>query len=267
MLLVADTPDTGQVTRALDAAGIPHSSVRVERDHAIVELEWIAAHHIAPLAAALPDGVRVVLTTDDDAHPILDAWPAGADVVIIATPDCYRTFLAAGSPALPTGFRQRTVRVGDTPMSLWHRNFAGAARPDSFDYDVAISFAGRDRQVAREIVDVVAAAGYRVFYDYDDQHTLLGEDLAQYLQDVYFRRSRFAVVVLSKAYTESSWAGNWEWRAVLARMQAAAQPYLLPYALDDTVIPGLNPTVGHVTRDRCTPAEFGALVLRKLRGE
>jgi hypothetical protein len=136
---------------------------------------------------------------------------------------------------------------------------------NAFEFDVAVSFAGADRKVAREISAVIGDAGYQVFYDTDQQHMLLGEDLAQYLHDMYFRRSRYAVVVVSADFVRSKWAGNWEWRAVLARMQSQREPYVLPYVIEDVAVPGLNPTIGYVSMDQCQPGEFGELVVRKLR--
>ena len=128
-----------------------------------------------------------------------------------------------------------------------------------------ISFAGADRVVASEIYAVLTMAGYRVFYDLEQQHRLLGEDLAEYLHDLYLRRSRYAIVVVSDNFLRSNWAGNWEWRAMLARMQSQREPYVLPYLIDEVRLPGLNPTIGFVSVERFRPREFAELVVRKLR--
>ncbi|MET9270541.1 TIR domain-containing protein [Kribbella sp. NPDC003557] len=136
---------------------------------------------------------------------------------------------------------------------------------ERYEFDVAISFAGADRQIALEISHRLKTAGYRVFYDHDFQYALLGEDLTQYLQDTYANRSRYAIIVVSQAFLDSRWAGNWEWRAVLARMQRQSTAYVLPYLLEDIEVPGLNPTVGYVSQQQCAPTEFADLVVRKLR--
>jgi hypothetical protein len=135
----------------------------------------------------------------------------------------------------------------------------------SYRYDVAISFAGADRRVAEAIAAKVKSAGLRTFYDRDYQHALLGEDLGAYLHSTYFKDSRFAVVIVSHAFMASKWAGNWEWRAVLARMQQQTTGYVLPYVLEEVPLPGLNPTTGYVAAGDCTPEEFAALVIRKAR--
>jgi len=155
------------------------------------------------------------------------------------------------------------LRFGFTAQEWLDRSHGLASTP--FDFDVAISYAGSNRDIAAEISEVLKLAGYRVFYDRDYQHTLLGEDLTQYLQDTYFRRSRFAIVIISSAFKESKWASNWEWKAVLARMHDQRGAYLLPYVLEDTDLPGLTKTIGYVSHTEYTPAEFAGLVIRKLR--
>jgi hypothetical protein len=158
---------------------------------------------------------------------------------------------------------QDLLRFGLTAQE-WLDRSRGLASAQ-FDFDVAISYAGSNRDIAARISDELKLAGYRVFYDRDYQHALLGEDLTQYLQDTYFRRSRFAIVIISSAFKESNWASNWEWKAVLARMHDQRGAYLLPYVLEDTDLPGLTKTIGYVSHRDCTPTEFAALVIRKLR--
>jgi TIR domain len=153
----------------------------------------------------------------------------------------------------------------DCSVAEWRDRCREISSP-MYEFDVVISFAGADRALAAEIAEVIKRAGYRVFYDRDHQHALLGEDLAAYLQDTYLRRSRFAVALISGAFLKSRWAGNWEWKAVLARMQQTDSSYLLPYFVEAVQVPGLNPTLGYVSGDDYTPAEFARLVARKLRG-
>ncbi|WP_176953500.1 toll/interleukin-1 receptor domain-containing protein [Glycomyces sambucus] len=133
-------------------------------------------------------------------------------------------------------------------------------------FDIVISFGGPDRAVAQEVRDRLVTAGLRVFFDFDFRHNLLGEDLAVTLQDIYFRRSRYAVAILSRSFLKSKWAGNWEWRAVLARMNSQQQGYLLPYFLENVEVPGLNPTIGFLSSDHVSPREFAEIVVQKVTG-
>jgi TIR domain len=158
---------------------------------------------------------------------------------------------------------QDLLRFGIT-ADEWFRRSHDLA-DEQYDFDVAISFAGSDRTVASQISDELKRAGYRVFYDRDYQHALLGEDLTEYLQQTYSRRSRFAIVIISTAFKESKWAGQWEWKAVLARMQDQQGAYLLPYIVEDIDLPGLNKTIGYVNYTDYAPMQFANLVIRKLR--
>ncbi len=156
------------------------------------------------------------------------------------------------------------LRAEGLDANDWHRLVDEVVGGRKFD--VVISFGGPDRPIAEAIRDSLVAAGLSVFYDDDFQHQLLGEDLAVLLQDIYFTRSRYAITVLSRAFVESEWAGNWEWRAVLARMNKQREGYVLPYFLERIEIPGLNPTIGHVSADKHTATEFAEIVIKKIRG-
>ncbi|OXM49668.1 TIR domain-containing protein [Amycolatopsis alba] len=156
------------------------------------------------------------------------------------------------------------LRAADLNAEDWHRLVDEVGNGRKFD--VVISFGGPDRAIAEAIRNRLVAAGLSVFYDDDFQHQLLGEDLAVVLQDIYFARSRYAITILSRAFVKSEWAGNWEWRAVLARMNRQREGYLLPYFLEKIDIPGLNPTIGHLSAEKFTALEFADVVIRKIRG-
>jgi hypothetical protein len=144
------------------------------------------------------------------------------------------------------------------------RDRARALARAEYEYDVVISFGGPDRALAEQISQRLKVAGMRVFYDKDHQHTLLGEDVAAHLHSTYFTKSRFAVVLLSPAFLASTWAGNWEWHAVLARMQQQRGGYVLPYIVEDVVMPGLSPSIGYARASEYSVEQFCDLVVRKI---
>jgi len=114
-------------------------------------------------------------------------------------------------------------------------------------YDVAISFAGEDRPVARNLATRLLARSYRVFYDEFHQADLWGEDLAQRLAAVYGEESRYCVIVVSENYAVKVWPRQ-ELRSALAGALFAGDrdAYILPLRLDDTRLPGLLPTIGYL---------------------
>ena len=114
-----------------------------------------------------------------------------------------------------------------------------------FDFDVALSFAGEDREFAKEVRDSLQSAGITVFYDDDHIAEMWGQDLGDFFDDVYRRRARFAVIIVSRHYVDKAWS-NHERKSALARAIESRMPYVLPVRLDDSDVPGLRPTTGFI---------------------
>lgn len=116
------------------------------------------------------------------------------------------------------------------------------------EFDIAVSFAGEDREYVQEVVDAVKDT-VRVFYDQDFEAEAWGEDGVEYFNDVYMNRARFAVIFVSGHYEAKMWT-NVERKAALARAASQRGPYILPVQLDDTQLAGLLPTLIHLDARR-----------------
>jgi hypothetical protein len=134
-----------------------------------------------------------------------------------------------------------------------------------YDYDVALSFAGEDRDRAEELAHALKRRGVRVFYDRDEAARRWGENLFTHLSELYLRRARYCIPLLSRHYVEKPWTRH-ELAAAQARAFAQKEPYLLPVRLDDTDVPGLLPTVRFVTWADHGSDTITELVLERLRG-
>jgi hypothetical protein len=134
----------------------------------------------------------------------------------------------------------------------------------TFEYDIALSFAGEDRLAAEELAAALREAGVRVFYDRYEEAQLWGKDLYQHLQCVYRDSARFCVIFISAAYARKLWTRH-ELQQAQARAFEESIEYILPLRLDSTELPGINRTVGYVSiHDRTIP-QIVALLLAKLR--
>ncbi|QNE34403.1 TIR domain-containing protein [Leifsonia shinshuensis] len=114
-----------------------------------------------------------------------------------------------------------------------------------YDFDVAVTFAGEDRDFVEEIVRLVQADGFSVFYDEDSKVATWGEDLTEYFSNVYEQRARFAVMFISASYAAKPWT-RMERRSVLSRALRESSPYLLPVRLDSTALPGVRESIGYL---------------------
>ena len=112
-------------------------------------------------------------------------------------------------------------------------------------YDVALSFAGEDRAIVRELATKLKSAGYLVFFDEFQEAELWGEDLSVKLKQVYKEQARFCVMFISEHYARKPWT-NHERQAALSRAFNERRAYILPIRIDDTELPGFSDLVGYV---------------------
>ncbi len=136
--------------------------------------------------------------------------------------------------------------------------------PENFEYDVAFSFAGENREYVEEAAKVVRAAGYKIFYDDFEKVNLWGKNLVDHLNEIYSKRSRYIVMFISRYYAEKAWP-NHERRAAMAGALKSKQEVILPARFDNTEIPGLIDTVAYINLQEITPAEFANLIIEKIK--
>jgi TIR domain len=139
---------------------------------------------------------------------------------------------------------------------------AGAGRGRR--WDVALSFAGAQRDYVGRVAAALKARGVRCFYDADEQVRLWGTHLAEELPRIYARESAAVVVVfISADYAGGDWT-RLERRAAFSRAVTGAGVSVLPARFDDSDLPGLLPDVAGIDLRRYTPEQFADLVVAKL---
>ncbi len=104
-------------------------------------------------------------------------------------------------------------------------------------WDVALSFAGAQRDYVEQVAQALKARGVRCFYDADEQVELWGKYLAEELPRIYARESAAVVVFLSADYAGRDWT-RLERRAAFGRAVAEAGVYVLPRGLTTANCPG-----------------------------
>ena len=114
---------------------------------------------------------------------------------------------------------------------------------DSYKYDVALSFAGEDREYVEDVALQLKGYGVRVFYDKFEEDKLWGKNLYDYLSDVYTQNAKFTIMFISKHYKEKLWT-NHERESMQERAFQSSSDYILPARFDDTKIPGMWSLLG-----------------------
>lgn len=133
----------------------------------------------------------------------------------------------------------------------------------SKQYDVALSFAGEDREYVSKVAEYLKAKGVGVFYDDFEKISLWGNDLTERFVDVYMKSANYAVLFISEYYRTKVWA-RLERRSALARALTEDQAYILPARFDDTEIEGLLPTIAYIDLRELSPAQFSVLICEKI---
>jgi hypothetical protein len=137
----------------------------------------------------------------------------------------------------------------------------------SYEYDVALSFAGPQRELAESLASLVQAAGYRPFYDDFYPEQLWGKDLIVFFDDIYRKKSRFCVIFVSNEYLERMWT-NHERRSAQARaLEERGQEYILPVRVDDVDLPGMPPTIGYLSIEDQSIDEIAKILVAKLKAD
>jgi len=132
-----------------------------------------------------------------------------------------------------------------------------------FEYDIALSFAGEDRNYVCRVAENLRSVGARVFYDEFELVNMWGKNLYVYLDEIYRNKARYCVVFLSKNYAKKVWT-NHERESAQARAFLSNQEYILPARFDSTEIPGVLPTVAYVDLAKLTSEEFTEVILKKI---
>jgi len=133
----------------------------------------------------------------------------------------------------------------------------------SFNYDVALSFAGEDREYVDKVANILRDLRVSVFYDKFEEVNLWGKDLYEYLEDIYFRQCKYTIIFISENYAKKLWTTK-ERKSAQARAFREKNEYILPAKFDNTEIPGILPTVGYIDLRGKTPEEFADLIKQKV---
>jgi len=72
-------------------------------------------------------------------------------------------------------------------------------------YDFALSFAGSDRYIAEAIFESLQEHELEVFYDKNEQHRILAEDVEEYLAPIYATDAQLVVCILGPDYPKKIW--------------------------------------------------------------
>lgn len=131
------------------------------------------------------------------------------------------------------------------------------------EFDIALSFAGEDREYVDQVAHILKGKGISLFYDKFEEANLWGKNLYDYLSDIYQNKALYTIMFISENYNKKLWA-NHERQSMQSRAFQENQEYILPVRFDETEIPGLLPIIGYISLKDKSPADFSEVICKKL---
>ncbi|MBA4047046.1 MAG: hypothetical protein C0476_00735 [Sphingomonas sp.] len=130
-------------------------------------------------------------------------------------------------------------------------------------FQVALSFAGEQREYVREVAKFLSAKHIAVFYDEFETNTLWGKDGAEHFHHVYSQDTQYVVMFISEEYVAKAWTRH-ERRAAISRQMKDAGEYILPVRFDNSDVPGLSDALQYLHADSYTPAALASEIAKKV---
>jgi len=134
---------------------------------------------------------------------------------------------------------------------------------DDFQYDIALSFAGEDREIAKEIYEKLSATGIEVFFDEVYQAELWGKNLPDEFQQRYGPKTRFVLPLISRHYAVKDWT-DFEFTIAREEARRRSQEFILPVRLDNTPLVGLKSGIAYLDLRKTGVDGVVTIVLEKL---
>lgn len=132
-----------------------------------------------------------------------------------------------------------------------------------YQYDIAFSFSGDDREYVEQVANILRDNGIKVFYDMFEQIDLWGKDLGIHFDFVYRKAAKYCIPFISQTYKQKIWT-NHEIKTAISRAINSNEEYILPARFDDTEIDGIRPTIGYLDLRNFTPDQLANAILSKL---
>lgn len=135
-----------------------------------------------------------------------------------------------------------------------------------YKYQIALSFAGEDRDYVEKVAELLKENGISVFYDKFEEVDLWGKDLGIHFDYIYRRQSQYFIPFISENYRKKVWT-NYEVRTAIARAIENKEEYILPVRFDDTELEGIRSTIGYLDIKGISPEELANRIIQKLGQE
>ena len=130
-------------------------------------------------------------------------------------------------------------------------------------FQVALSFAGEQRDYVERVARGLQERSIAVFYDGFEEVSLWGRNGTEAFDKAFSQQAAYVVMFISQAYVAKAWPRH-ERRVILSRAIQEQREYVLPVRFDDTPVNGLPEDVIFLRANENTPEELVVKIAEKL---
>ncbi|MCR6483999.1 toll/interleukin-1 receptor domain-containing protein [Amycolatopsis sp. OK19-0408] len=132
-------------------------------------------------------------------------------------------------------------------------------------YDIAVSFAGEQREYVVQFVEACKARGISVFYDRDLTNDWWGKNFIREQRKVYGKNTRYFLPFISTEYLAKPVPRD-EFSAAMITAVNRGDGYVLPVLWGHVEVPTdlLHPHIHHLRADDYTPEQLAEAVARRI---
>ena len=133
-------------------------------------------------------------------------------------------------------------------------------------YDIAVSFAGEQREYVRTTVTACKARGLRVFFDEDKTNEWWGKNFIQEQRRAYSSQTRFFVPFFSSDYLAKPIPMD-EFSSAMMTAVKLGGGYILPVIIGNADVPPelLHPHIGYLRSEHFTAEQLADELVKKVR--
>ena len=133
----------------------------------------------------------------------------------------------------------------------------------TYKYDVAISFAGEQREYVNKLVKRLDELRIKVFIDKRNCNGFWGKDLRNLFENAFYRDARFVITIFSKEYNKKMWT-QFEYNILKKRIELD-ENYIIPIVYDGTLPDDWPNTKEYIDVRENTIDEIALTILGKIK--
>lgn len=133
-----------------------------------------------------------------------------------------------------------------------------------FKFDFAISYAGEEVGIAKDLFQLLRDKGAKVFFAKNEKVYLLGKSLTSELDYIFGPYTKFAIPIVSKQYVQKYWT-KFEFNISKMEQRKRGFEFILPIRLDDVILEGLEGDIFYIDLRKEGFLDTAEIMMRKLR--